>query len=120
MSRCSGGRRTFMLFDKRRNPVVERLRRIAMRRMSAAIELRQLRLRDAFSDRIDLRHRAVMVVMTLHGEQRTANGTELIDDAPRSELRAQPHIVPAIKSRIDIVVIARELAAQIRLLVRSL
>jgi hypothetical protein len=71
-------------------------------------------MRHALANRIDLGHRAVVVVVALYREQRLLDRIQFIDNAPCPERRIQPDIVPAIERGIDIGMIAAELAAQIR------
>ena len=73
---------TAMLIDERDDRIVERLRRIAMRRVSAIVELRQLGVRRALRNRIDLRHRAVVIVVALYGKQWAAYAIQFVDDGP--------------------------------------
>ena len=91
-----------------------------MRRVSARWQLHHLRVRHVRGNAVHLRHGAVLVVFALNREQRLGDGGHRAHEIPVAKRRIQPDIVPAPERRIDIVVIAPELRAQIGGLVDGL
>src|SRR5688572_8262911 len=89
------------------------IRLIAMRGMPAFRDFEQLASTDARRNAVDLRERAVLVVDTLDGQHRAADGVELSLDVPFAKRQVQPDAVPAPEGRIGAVVIAAELLRQV-------
>src|SRR5438552_13946962 len=105
------------LQDQSRNKGGDRgqrgLRLVAMRRVAAVVKNDALdRAGDPALDGIELRERPILVVASLNEQDRTAYAIQAGFDIPLPELGRKPDIVPAKKSRIDLVVIAGELLPQ--------
>ena len=84
-----------------------------MRRVAAVVKNDALdRAGDPALDGIELRERPILVVASLNEQDRTAYAMQAGFDIPLPELGRKPDIVPAKKSRIDLVVIAGELLPQ--------
>ena len=93
---------------------VDRLLGHLGRRRVLAVEMQAPdRAAGALLDRVELRHRPVLVALTLDQQQRTRDPLELVGDAPIRELRIEPHVVPAEERGVGVPVVARHLLAQV-------
>src|SRR4029077_2447559 len=64
-------------------------------------------------DRVELRHRAVLVVEALNREHRAAYPRQAVLDVPGAEVRVQPDLVLAPEGPGRVAVVAAELLRQV-------
>ena len=86
---------------------------ILVHRMPAVSELQQISISDLAPDTGELVHRAVLVVLALHGKHRTTNAWQVFLDVPVAEIRMEPDPVPTPEHRLDVSVVARKLIPKV-------
>jgi hypothetical protein len=102
-----------MAGDESGRRLEQRLRLVAVHRVAASVELQQLRLRYPGRDAVDLRHRSVFVVVSLHREHRAADRGQRGFDVPAAKRGIEPDVVPAPEGGVDVGVMARQALAQV-------
>jgi hypothetical protein len=107
-----------MFVQKRHYRVGQRRGLVAMRRMSARGQVHP-GVWNQPRDGVDLRHRSVFVVISLHGQDRTSDLQKPILDVPGSEGGVEPDVVPAKERGIGVRVIARQTLAQVGRMVKG-
>src|SRR5205809_2280624 len=105
--------------EKARHRGKHRLRLIAMRRVPAFGKLEAVQLWDRARGTVDLLDGSVLVLEALDRQHRAADLPEHGLDVPDGEIGIEPDIVPAPERAFDVVVITRELFAQIGLEIRD-
>src|SRR5579884_4171554 len=106
--------------EESRDPLVDGLGRVTMRAVPRARDEQRLRAGDARRDRVELGRRSVLVVLALYQQHGAPHAGRERLDVPASETRIEPDVVPAVERAVDVVVMARELGAKVRRLVRPL
>src|SRR5437660_7165588 len=83
--------------------------------MAAVLELKELaRSLHARCELIELRHRAVDIVVALDREQRTFHARQIVvADVPALEVLVEPDVGPAVERLARIAVVAAELFSEI-------
>src|SRR3974390_842827 len=93
---------------------------VAVRRVPALRQHDEYCPRHFRYDGIHLRARAVLVLLALDAQHRTANGVEVCLDVPPRKLRIEPDVIPCPKRFVHMRMVARELGAEISGLERNL
>jgi EAL domain-containing protein (putative c-di-GMP-specific phosphodiesterase class I) len=88
---------------------------IAVRGVSAPLQLHNPCPRGRPADDPDLLQRSIGILHTLDRQHRALDAWQALLDVPIAERRTQPDVVPAPERRIRIRMMARQLAAQIAL-----
>src|SRR5579871_4568137 len=92
-----------------------------MRRMSGALNEGHLDRTIAFLLRdFDLPDRPILIQLALDERDRNADIGEILRNIPGAEFRIEPGAVPAVEGIVDVLVPARELRSQLRILVGGL
>ena len=95
--------------------------RVAVRGVAAGREHDGFDLtRHAAGDRLDLRARAVGIVIALEDQDGASHVCEAALDVPSAEARVEPRVVPAAEGDVDVRAVMLELRAEVACLVRDL
>src|SRR5687768_5850255 len=86
-----------------------------MRRMATFVELEDPCPRQALPDRAQLVERAMLVLASLHGQDRALDTCDLRFDVPCAKARVEPDVVPSPEGRVDVGMVLRQPLAQVRL-----
>jgi hypothetical protein len=89
------------------------LRLIDVWRMPAIRQPEQFDVGGRFGDALDLSHRRVFIVFTLHRQQRTTDRRQAVGNLPAREFGSQPGVVPGSKNDIRVPVVTSELHSPI-------
>src|SRR4051812_46053740 len=94
-----------------------------MRRVLARVEHESLDRRArarvyAALDRVELRERPVLVVLSLNEEHGYAHVRQIFFEVPLAKLRIEPRAVPSPERAVDVAMVFRQARAKIAVLVR--